>query len=172
MLKDDTDAKSGDVLGMFAEEILTSLEGFKWRSSFRTWAYRIAWHCLCSHWKDPRNDPKRQERLSQIPELRDLVDRNREATREWLKTSMKDRFQQLRKNELNEEEQTILILHVDRRLKWKEVAFVMFPDEVITKTKIDKVKKRFQRIKTKLEAAARKQGLLDPEPSTAGVDGR
>src|SRR5689334_2877265 len=48
VLRDEELAR--DAYGIFCESLLTSLPSFRWESSFRTWAFRVArnacWHFL------------------------------------------------------------------------------------------------------------------------------
>ena len=54
-------------------------------------------------------------------------------------------------------EQTLLILRVDRELSWKDVAAVLSePGEPLDDAA---VRKRFQRLKTKLHRMAKREGL-------------
>jgi RNA polymerase sigma-70 factor (ECF subfamily) len=60
------------------------------------------------------------------------------------------------RGDLGPEDQTLLILRVDRRLTWREIARVMSPaetssDEAITKRAVT-LRKRFDRLKQELAA--------------------
>ena len=60
---------------------------------------------------------------------------------------------------LHPDEQSLLILRVDRELSWKEVAQVMSESE----TPLDEaaLRKRFERLKARLHKMAKKEGLLE-----------
>ena len=60
---------------------------------------------------------------------------------------------------LDEDEQTLLTLRVDRRLSWAEVAQVMAEDGAAPPEE-PALRKRFERLKEKLARAAREQGLV------------
>ena len=64
---------------------------------------------------------------------------------------MKTSIQKLRE-ELTADEQTLLILRVDRGLSWGDVADVMEIESAV-------VRKRFERIKDKLRELARARGI-------------
>ena len=65
---------------------------------------------------------------------------------------VKSSIQKLRE-ELSADEQTVLILRVDRGLSWNEVAEVMDVDAA-------SVRKRFERIKEKLRALAKARNIV------------
>lgn len=60
---------------------------------------------------------------------------------------------------LDPDEQTLLILRVDRNLSWKDVAAVM--SEPGHELDAAAVRKRFARLKAKLHRMARREGLRD-----------
>jgi RNA polymerase sigma-70 factor, ECF subfamily len=67
---------------------------------------------------------------------------------------MKSEVQKLRE-QLTADEQTLLILRIDRALPWDDVAEIMDVDAA-------SVRKRFERVKDKLRDLAKAQGLIDP----------
>ena len=68
-----------------------------------------------------------------------------------LRTEVKSDVQKLRE-ELTEEEQTLLILRVDRNLDWREVADILEIEEPA-------LRKRFERLKDKLRRLAKERGI-------------
>lgn len=144
---------AAEVFSQFAEDLWKGLGGFRGECSVRVWAYRLAWHAASRFGRDPYR--RRRERLpsafaSQLAETL-LSTPGSAAERRSAEV------QQLRQH-LGPEEQTLLVLRVDRQLSWKEVAQVMAGegDPVDAAT----LRKRFERLKDKLAQLARAKGLL------------
>jgi RNA polymerase sigma-70 factor (ECF subfamily) len=100
-----------------------------------------------------------------LSQLSIAVDRVRTATVAYLRTAVKDRFQQLR-DQLAPEDQTLLVLRVDRGLSWLELAEVMLAEtepasEEALKTEAARLRKRFQIAKERLRVLAEEAGLLE-----------
>jgi RNA polymerase sigma-70 factor (ECF subfamily) len=91
----------------------------------------------------------------------------RTATVAYKRTDVTDRFQQLRE-QLTDEDQTLLILRIDRGLSWLELAQIMLgeddkaPSEEGLKTEAARLRKRFQHAKDRLRKLAEEAGLLEP----------
>ena len=70
------------------------------------------------------------------------------------------------REKLTPEEQTLLILRVDRQMSWRDIATVMHdeeagePDEAELKRNAAALRKRFERVKNNLRELAREQGLV------------
>ena len=89
----------------------------------------------------------------------------RTRTVAFLQTEVKSRMRQLRE-QLPMEEQTLLILRVDRKLPWRELAMVMTEaGENLSIEELEgetaRLRKRFQLAKDRLKELAQKEGLLD-----------
>jgi RNA polymerase sigma-70 factor (ECF subfamily) len=148
-------SEASEVFSQFAEDLWRGLAGFRGESSLRTWAYRLARHAALRQARDPFR--RRGERLgtSRASALAGSIVASTVVRDEW-------RAQQLARlrRQLAEDEQTLLILRVDRGLSWGEVADVLAgedgarPDEPA-------LRKRFERLKDKLARAAREEGLID-----------
>jgi RNA polymerase sigma-70 factor, ECF subfamily len=149
-----------DVYGMFSEAVLTSLPGFRWESSFRTWVYGVARNTCMASFRSARTreQPVADDELGDRPVL------ERTATQPWLRTEVKNRFKALQER-LSPHEQQILELRVEGRLPWTEVARVMAgrelsPEELEKRASV--LRHQFQRIKTRLRALAVDEELLQP----------
>jgi RNA polymerase sigma-70 factor (ECF subfamily) len=159
----DEDAAS-EVFADFTEAFWETLPSFEWRCTIRTWAYKLARRTAGRY----RKRARRRDRLQPLPELSQLslaIDRVRTATVAYKRTDVKDRFQELRAA-LPEEDQTLLVLRVDRGLSWLELAEVMLenelaPDHVRLKTEAARLRKRFQLAKERLRELIAEAGLLD-----------
>jgi RNA polymerase sigma-70 factor (ECF subfamily) len=158
--------RSRDAFSLFSENLLRGLSGFRWESSFRTWAYRLARNACYQVMHAPAGREQPVTR-SQIPEE---VIRQRSETRPWQRTSVKERFRALRES-LEPQERMLLLLRVDQRLSWEEVARVMAdgdgtPTDAELKRKAAALRQQFQRIKTHLRSMAEEEGLIPPDGSS------
>jgi RNA polymerase sigma-70 factor, ECF subfamily len=137
-----------EVFSSFCEDLWKSISGFRRECSFRTWAYKLAWHAAVRFQKSPH---RRRVRRLGTTEASALAAEVRTTTALELRDEAKDHLTELR-SALTQEEQTLLILRVDRAMTWTEVADVMSAED----DKVDEaaLRKRFERIKEKLRAKA------------------
>jgi RNA polymerase sigma-70 factor (ECF subfamily) len=154
-----------DAFSVFCESLLKGLPSFRWESSFRTWAYRLARNACYQlvHAPAARETPVSDSR---IPEA---ALRQRSDTRPWQRTSVKERFRQLRES-LDPDDRMLLLLRVDQRLPWTEVARVMWdsdeePTSAAITRKATALRQQFQRVKAHLRQMAIEQGLLEHDQS-------
>jgi hypothetical protein len=96
--------------------------------------------------------------------LSELVKQLRSTTHAYQRTDVKDAFRLLREK-LPVEDQTLLILHVDKKLPWREIAIVLndeasLPDDPTLEREAARLRKRFERVKADLKAIAIQAGLL------------
>lgn len=160
--------QANDVFSDFTIRLLENLASFRRQSSVRTWAYMLARSARANYFRKPANRKVRHKRLSQLPEnLTQLLDQTREQTLLFRRTEVKDAFVQLRERHLSEEEQTILILRIDRRMTWKEVAQVMADEPLVgqdhTRAAAN-LRQQFKTIKAALRELAQKEGLAGHRP--------
>jgi len=146
-----------DAFSVFSEDLWRGFAGFRWQSSFRTWAYTLARHAL---YRSFDREGRRGVPLSQLEQ------RIREQTLSFLKTEAKDRFVELR-NALDSDDRTLLVLRVDRQMRWEEVARVMLeegePTPEVVRRKAVALRKQFERVKERLRILAEEAGLLVDE---------
>jgi RNA polymerase sigma-70 factor (ECF subfamily) len=158
--------RSRDAFSLFSENLLRGLPGFRWESSFRTWAYRLARNACYQ----VMHAPAGREQPVTMSKLPDEAVKPRSETRPWQRTSVKERFRALRES-LDPQERMLLLLRVDQRLSWEEVARVMSDgEESLTdsglKRRAAALRQQFQRIKTHLRDLAQEEGLItDTEDS-------
>jgi RNA polymerase sigma-70 factor (ECF subfamily) len=152
-----------DAFSIFCESLLKGLPAFRWESSFRTWAYRLARNSCyqLAHAPSARETPVSASGIPEAPL------RHRSDTQPWRRTSVKERFRALRES-LEPEERMLLLLRVDQRLAWTEVARVMCDlDEPATGAELTRkataLRQQFQRIKVHLRQMAIEQGLIEQE---------
>jgi RNA polymerase sigma-70 factor (ECF subfamily) len=162
-LTDESDAS--EVFSEFAEDFWKGLPSFQWRSSLRTWAYTLARNAACRFKKDPDRNPRRHLSLSQEIRFGQSVAQIREATQRYRRTETKDKIRLLRE-QLSFDDQTLLVLRVDRQLSWRELAIVMSGksgeiDEAELERLSTNLRQRFKSIKERLRKLAQAEGLLD-----------
>jgi RNA polymerase sigma-70 factor (ECF subfamily) len=156
------DADTAEVFSQFAEDLWRGLPRFGWRCSLRTWLYVLARHAACRFRASPWNrggrtgDSRLDEQIAQV----------RTRTRPWQRTDVKDRLRRLR-DSLDPDDRLLLVLRLDRRLAWNEVALVTLGEEAPTaealKRESARLRKRFQDLKAELRVRARRAGLLEAE---------
>ena len=137
-----------DVFAHAAAEVLRQLPSFRWDCSVRAWAYRLVRHA----WLRQLREPMRHRPLTEAPYL---IERTKTITQTFRRPEVKEALDAIRVD-LAPEDQTLLILRVDRRLTWREIARVLAPvdatsDETITRCAVA-LRKRFDRLKQELAA--------------------
>jgi RNA polymerase sigma-70 factor, ECF subfamily len=160
--RDETDAS--EVFSDASERIWDGFSSFGWRSSFRTWAYVIARHASLEHRRTTRRRARRQQELPRSSLLSAIAAEVRSETLPHLKTEMKSRMAALR-DSLPPEDRELLVLRVDKRLAWNELAEVLHDgaaarDELALKREAARLRKRFQAVKERLIELGRREGLL------------
>jgi len=152
ILRDDQDA--ADAFSAFAEDLWLGMRTYRGESSFKTWAFKLAW-CAAMH---IRTDAwKRLGRRFVSGEASRLAEEVR--TKSVLRREHQRRQLDKLRESLEPEEQTLLFLRLDQQMEWKDVAVVLTgegpPVDAAT------VRKRFERLKERLAKLAREQGLAE-----------
>ena len=158
-----TEEDAAEVFQRVCESLWTGIGGFGWRSSFRTWIYAIARHAAFRFLSAPAR--WRELRLSAAGPASALEAQVRTNTLPHLRTVNKDRVTRLRER-LTPEEQALLVLRIDRRLAWREIAWVLVdpetqPTEEDLRRATVRGRKRFERITAQLRSLALQEGLLE-----------
>jgi len=153
---------ASEVFAVFSEDMVRGLPAFGWACTFRTWAYTLARNASNRFLKGRHRRGKGQVAMSGISE--GIALELRTATLTYLQTDHKDRFAALRES-LPLEDQTLLILRVDRGLAWEELARVMLGEELSPtaedlKKESARLRKRFQLVKEKLVTLGKQAGLF------------
>ncbi|MFT3699929.1 MAG: sigma-70 family RNA polymerase sigma factor [Kofleriaceae bacterium] len=147
MLRDA--AEADDVFSTVCELIWNGVQRFSWQASFRTWAYAITRNACISFIRGSRK--RRSEPLSTTA-VGAIAEDVRTKTASYLGSQVKDRLAEIRSS-LDPDDQTLLILRVDRQLPWREIAQVFEP-ETATPAELDRrataLRKRFERLKEDL----------------------
>lgn len=147
VVKDETAAE--DICQHFSIALWKGLPSFRWESSLRVWAYKIAWHELIRFQKAKEKRKEQQFNTSEISGLAQAVTSLHMVLRKKQEAS---RLVELRQ-ELPEEMQTLIILRIDREMSFGEIAQVLEIEE-------DTARQKFKRAKDKLKELAKKEGLL------------
>jgi RNA polymerase sigma-70 factor (ECF subfamily) len=150
--RDEEDA--AEVFSLFSERLWRDLAAFRGDCSFRTWAYTLARNTSLNYVRDERRKQKRQRPLPEDSDASAIVEQVRSQTVSYMRTAPRARFSALRES-LPLEDQTLLILHVDRGLKWNELVRVLNDgsgalDDEHVKREAARLRKRFQGIKDRL----------------------
>jgi RNA polymerase sigma-70 factor, ECF subfamily len=153
VLRNDGDA--AEVFSQFTEDLWRGLPGFRGECPLRVWAYRLAWHAAARHLRDPF---RQRGRRLETTDLSRIADEVRSSVLLGRREARRQGVGRLRE-QLAPEEQTLLVLRLDRDLSWREVATVLADDgEPIDEAAL---RKRFERLKTKLAEMARAEGLIE-----------
>ncbi len=149
-----------DAYSLFCESLLRDLPAFRWESSFRTWAFRVARNLAYRLASSP---VRREQSLSQGV-CEQVAHAERTPTVPWLRTSIKARFRDLHEK-LDPDERLLLVLRVDRRLSWLDVAREMAgpgeaPPSALLQRKAAVLRQQFRHLKERLRALAREDLLL------------
>jgi len=151
------DADADEVYSALGERLWKSLKGFEGRCSLRTWTYVLARREITRFRKGMRRHAEGRVPLS---ELKDVLAVPRSRSRSALATHKQRQLTALR-DELPIEDRTLLILRVDRKLSFDEIALA-FAEAPETVTEVDRrreaarLRKRFQLVKQRLVARARR----------------
>lgn len=150
VLRDDADA--GDAFSLFGENLWRGIETFRFESSFRTWAYRIAWNAALAVRDEAWKRHGRRLETGEASRLAEEI-RTTAARMERHRTALDSL-----REELSPEEQTLLHLRIDQQLSWDDIAQVFggtgSPVESAT------LRKRFERLKDRLATLAKERGLM------------
>lgn len=150
VLRDDTDA--GDAFSLFGENLWRGIGTFRGESSFRTWAYRIAWNAALAVRDEAWKRHGRRLETGEASRLAEEI-RTTAARVERQRTEL-DALREV----LTAEEQTLLHLRIDQQLSWDEIAVVLGTDG--SPVEPATLRKRFERLKDRLANLARERGLV------------
>ena len=164
-----TETEAAEVFSFFTERLWRGLGAYQGDCSVRTWAYVVARHASLNYRRD---EHRRQKRLRPLSETSDLEAAVRSETASYLRSDRRARFTELR-HSLPLDDQTLLILRVDRSLSWADLAQVMHdgaglePASALTGEALvretARLRKRFQSVKERLLALGRQAGVVTVE---------
>jgi RNA polymerase sigma-70 factor (ECF subfamily) len=152
-------ADAGDIFADVCVRIWKNLGGFRWQCTLRTWVYVLARRAFSAHQRKRTEWRDRHVRISEVPELEELIVRVRTTTLARMHGEPQTRAQRLRE-QLSPDEQTLLTLRVDRGLEWREIARVLAdtaddePTEDALGREAAALRKRFERLKERIKRLA------------------
>ena len=145
----DTDADVDDAFSSFSVDLWRSFRTFRGACSVRTWCFRLGANAARRHRQ--RKAQGREVGVSQLDQI--PATEGRQDTAPWLKTEYKDRFALLRSS-LSKEEQDLLVLRIDQRMGWRDIAIILADSEALSDAQLNasaaSLRKRFQRLKDRI----------------------
>lgn len=159
-------ADADEVFSLFSEDFWRAVPEFKWRCSIRAWCYKLA-RSASSRYRRTRQKARRQVPLSQIGTLAEMLQLARTSTQAFMKSEVKDQIRALR-DQLDQEDQDLLTLRIDRNLPWRDVAHAMasaeenpqdIDDEELKRQEVA-LRQRFTEVKKRLRKLAVAAGIL------------
>lgn len=152
-----------EVFAIFAEKLWVGLPSFEWRCSLKSWCYRVARNAANDFVSAAHNRIERHVGLSQHEALAQLVDRTRSSTTLYRQTGAREQIRKLREA-LAPDDQMLLLLRIDKRMDFREIAAAMGSDPSLDGPVLDRdaarLRKRFERVKEQLRELARTAGLI------------
>jgi RNA polymerase sigma-70 factor (ECF subfamily) len=133
-----------DVFGQLSEDLWRGIGQFRGECSFRTWAYTLAWRAARRFDGEAYRRRVRRLATTEISKLAASIRSSTVERRRGLAARLRET--------LPPEDQTVLILRIDRGLSWAEVGLVMEVSPAAAK-------KRFERVKERLRLIAEREGL-------------
>ena len=149
------DGDADEVFSAWSERLWRSLKGFEGRCSLRTWTYVLARREISRFRKGMRRHAEGRVPLSELQSVLAVA-----RTAGTTMATAKQRQLTALRDELPIEDRTLLILRVDRKLSFDEIALA-FAEAPETVTEVDRrreaarLRKRFQLVKQRLVARAR-----------------
>jgi DNA-directed RNA polymerase specialized sigma24 family protein len=120
---------------------------------FGTWALRLAWYSAKEY---KRTLARRHEERLATDAVSQIVQEVRTGTAAAFKTEARDRWAKI-KDSLSPAERSLLLLRIERKLPWKEVAAIMAEEgEAAGEVAL---RKRLERLSDKLRELAKESGL-------------
>jgi RNA polymerase sigma-70 factor, ECF subfamily len=145
----ENEADAYDAFSWMSEELWRSIKRFDGRCSIRTWCYMLARHAAFHIRSQPRR--RREVLLSHIPSVLGAVSHAWNTTRRGQQHA-RSIYAEIRR-QLDDDDQTLLVLRVDRNLAWRDIAIVLLGEhadgEAITR-KAATLRKQFERVKERL----------------------
>jgi RNA polymerase sigma-70 factor (ECF subfamily) len=155
---------ANDAFAELAEIVWRKLPSFDWQSSLRTWVYGIARNVSRTL---RRNAGRRRGREGLVSgsALEAVAERVRTETLTFLRTHKRSRLEALR-DSLPEEDRALIILRIDRKLEWNDIARVLAEtegdaplDDATLRRESARLRKRYQTVKDQLRETAKREGL-------------
>lgn len=143
-----------EAFAQFAENLWRGLPAFRGTAPFRIWAYRIAWNVACDMRKESWRARGRRLETGEASRLAEAVTSSEE------KLELRRQELLALRQSLSLEDRALAALRIDQELSWAECAEALSRDGEVVRP--NTLTKRFERIKERLGALARKRGLIEP----------
>jgi RNA polymerase sigma-70 factor (ECF subfamily) len=161
----DREAAS-EVFSQFTEDLWRGFEAFRWECTARVWSYTLARHAASRYIDDGRRRGRLETPLSHAGPLSEIADKIRTETSTALRSEARSRLAKLRE-QLSQEDQLLLILRVNRKLAWREIAQILVGDAAVTDSaalerEASRLRKRFQTAKEELRRLVGDRGADRP----------
>lgn len=146
------DADAYDAFSWLSEELWRSLPRYEGRCSVRAWCYMLARQAVSRAKAQPES---REQPVSRVSSIEVAVDHVWSTTRRE-EVRIDDVYTEIRKT-LDQEDEMLLILRVDRDLSWRDIALVLVgegaPEDEVSR-KAAALRKQFERVKVHLRELA------------------
>jgi RNA polymerase sigma-70 factor (ECF subfamily) len=155
--------RAAEVFSMFAEDLWVGLPGFRFQCSARGWAYTLARNAARRFVKHAYRE-RHVRALGLDAQWVAFAAEVRLHTASFLRTEVRETLRSLRM-QLSAEDQSLIILRVDKKLPWRELAIVL-SDEGLAASDADlaretaRLRKRFQLATARLRTLAIEAGIL------------
>jgi RNA polymerase sigma-70 factor (ECF subfamily) len=150
--------RADDVFGVTCERLWRGLGKFRWESSFRVWAYTVARHEFLRAIAQRGSRERKQVALSEVPSIAQAIERVRTETPVHQQTAAREMLARVRA-ELSPEDHMLLGLRLDRGLAWNDIAQILGDGNPAHLARdAAALRKRFERLKTKLTSMVRGDG--------------
>src|SRR5574338_519509 len=134
--------------------ILRYLRAFLRAASTRAWAYRIAWNAAVNLRDEAWRRHRRRMETGAASALAESI-----RTRSFIRVERQREALDRVRGALSVEEQSLLALRVDQEFSWAEIAEIL--STAGEPVQPGALMKRFERLKERIAALAREQGLLE-----------
>ena len=155
---------ASEAFSQFAQDLWRGIAKFQGRSTLRVWASVLARHAATQAIAGERRRRNQQIPLSDAEDISKVAAAVRTETLRIIRTANSSRLTALR-DQLSPDDRTLLILRVNERMEWKDIALVMSDCGVACPKALAReaarLRKRFQLVRDRLRALAIAEGLLD-----------
>jgi RNA polymerase sigma-70 factor (ECF subfamily) len=148
-----SEADAHDAFSRMSENLWRTLPRFDGRCSVRTWCYMLARQA--AYYVRSRPKASREVLVSNVPSIAGAVTHVWNTTRAGRQLA-ENVYAEIRR-QLEDDDQTLLVLRVDRDLAWRDIAIVMLGEDADTEEvtrKAAALRKQFERVKEKLREMA------------------
>jgi RNA polymerase sigma-70 factor (ECF subfamily) len=155
-----------DVFDLVKEKIWRSIGKFRWQCSLRTWTYKIVRNESIRFMTGARRHDRNRASFSELDDLAGVI----RSQTYWTRFTEKlDRVKAIL-DEFPYEDRILMVLRIDRGLKWKQIARIFLgdseepsPDDL--KRESDRLRQRYATLRKKILEKVRDGDAPDDDPS-------